>query len=537
MAIAKLCRVVLASPKSDSGVMIAKLCKYSFFHPSNRDGLVEDPNLLLLLSRIHLIYSEANELLATQHIESEEIHQIFHAKDLFSLADALNSEMTDLKIELQVKKLSLTRINKIQRRLFALRDAAHIFFNNVRRIRVFQGFRRIIVVEGFVPSDKLQLFQQQLHGYIALNESVEKRLAREPYIPTLIVNPKIISLFENISLVQGLPRYNEIDPTPIVAFVFPLFFGVMLADIGRGLVLISVGLFVAFKMRKYGVWGWMLAILGSSSFVMGLFTGEVFGLRISTPFQIIVPLQNALENPTSTESLLFIFEIATVIGTFHLATAYAIAIINQIRSRNRIEAFLGHLPTLLLYSSSVPFLLAVIGVQFRFQEIFSSQTSTPLLNSLLGIQIPISLVAQTSVPIFVTSYMAMMFGRSLAYLIIREDRHIVTEALESGLVEGILKPIEFLANTISYIRLGALLLLSIILGSLTGRILELGLVGIPIFILANVGLIAIEGLIVYVQDLRIHLYEWFSKFYFGFGVTFSPLNSKGEFSEIKWQLH
>ena len=537
MAIAKLSRVVLVSPKSDSGVMLAKLCKYSFFHPSDRDGLAEEPTLLLQLSRIHLVYSEANELLGEKDIDSEEIHQTFHAKDLFSLADVFTREMTGLKQELQIKELSLARMTKIHKKLFAIRDAAHILFNNLRRIRVFQGFRRTIVIEGFVPSDKLQLFQQQLSEYIALSEPVEKRLAREPYIPTLIVNPKIISLFENISLVQGLPRYNEIDPTPIVAFVFPLFFGIMLADIGRGLVLIAVGLFVAFKMRKFGVWGLMLAILGSSSFVMGLFTGEVFGLRISTPFQIIVPLQNALENPTTTESLLFIFEIAAVIGTFHIATAYAIAIVNQIRSKNRIEALLGHLPTLLLYASSISFILALIGVQFRFQEIFSSQISTPLFNSLLGIQIPVSLVAQISLPILVTSYIVMMFGRSIAYLIIRDARHIITEALESGLIEGILKPIEFLANTISYIRLGALLLLSIILGSLTSKILELGLVGIPIFILANVGLIAIEGLIVYVQDLRIHLYEWFSKFYFGFGVKFSPLISKGEFSEIKWQLH
>ncbi len=534
MAIAKLCRVVLASPKSDSGVLLAKLCEFSFFHPSDREGLVEDPQLLFLVSRIHLVYSEANELLAEQHLSIEKAHQTFQARDLPSLADALTHEMLELKEELQTQELGEERKAEIYMRLFALRDAAQLSFNNVRRIRVFPGMKRTIVIEGFVPSDVLQPFRQKLHDYIISIEPVEKRLAREPYIPTLIINPKIISLFENITLVQGLPRYNEIDPTPIIALVFPLFFGIMLADLGRGLVLLTVGLFMASKMQKYGNWGRMLAILGSSSFVMGLFTGEAFGLRISTPFQLIVPLRSALENPTSIESLLFLFEMAAVIGTFHIATAYAIAIINQIRSRNRIEALLGHLPTLLLYSSSIALFLALIGVQFRFQDVFTSLSPTPLFRGLLGIQIPTSLVAQISFPIFIASFLTMVHGRALAYFIMHNDRHIVVEALESGLLEGILKPIEFLANTISYIRLGALLILSIILGSLATRVLELGLLGIPIFVLVNLGLIAIEGLIVYVQDLRLHLYEWLSKFYFGLGIPFSPLVSRGGISEIRW---
>src|SRR3972149_6903821 len=109
MAIAKLCRVVLASPKSDSGALLAKLCEFSFFHPSDREGLVEDPHLLLLVSRIHLVYSEANELLAEQHLSIENAHQTFQARDLPSLADALIHEMLELKQELQTQELGEER--------------------------------------------------------------------------------------------------------------------------------------------------------------------------------------------------------------------------------------------------------------------------------------------------------------------------------------------------------------------------------------------------------------------------------------------
>lgn len=522
MAIAKLNRAVLLCPKSELALMLTRLCRFSFFHPSDREGLIEHPQLLMLVSRIHAIYSEANELLANAIIEEE--GRTFEARDLPDLVEVLSEELIEIKQRLQTEEKS-----EIYPQLVAIRDAAQLAFNNLRRIRVYPDFRRFVIIEGFIPSDMAQDLTKQMQSYIIDIEPVEKRLAREPYIPSLIVNPKIVSLFENITLAQGLPRYNEIDPTPIIAFVFPIFFGMMLADMGRGLILLAVGLLMASRMKgKYGNWGRMIAILGTSASIFGFLRGEFFGLPI-TPLQTL-PFRFDVEAPTA----LFLLEVAVVLGTFHLATAYALAILGNVRSRNYIEAFLGHLPTLLFYSSSIAFFLAVIGNEFQLQNLFSNNFPAPLFRKFLGLNIPVYLLALISFPIVAVSFLVMVFGRALGYFFTHGRRKDIVHALQSGLLEGLLKPIEFFTNTISYARLGALLIISSILGTLTRRILEIGLLGIPLFAIANIALISIEGFIVYVQDLRLHLYEWMTKFYFGLGIPFSALTSKSGACEIRW---
>jgi V/A-type H+-transporting ATPase subunit I len=224
--------------------------------------------------------------------------------------------------------------------------------------------------------------------------------------------------------------------------------------------------------------------------------------------------------------------VAVIIGTFHLASAYAIAVINQVRSRNYIDALLSHLPTLLLYSSAVPFALSLSGVQFQWQEIFASNSSISAFEQLLGWHVPVSLVAMVSFPILAGSFLTLILGRPLAYL--GRPKNQIVKALGEGLLEASLKPIEFLANTVSYARLGIFLIIGTIMGSLANRVLELGILGIPLAAVFHIGQMAIEGLIVYIQDLRLHLYEWLSKFYFGLGIPFTALALRGEAFEIRW---
>ncbi len=83
--------------------------------------------------------------------------------------------------------------------------------------------------------------------------------------------------------------------------------------------------------------------------------------------------------------------------------------------------------------------------------------------------------------------------------------------------------IEFLANTISYSRLAILFLVHIVLMKTLNASLALGAVSIPLIVFGNLGIMALEGLIVYIQSLRLHVYEWFTKFYLGSGSKFTGL--------------
>ncbi|MCS4538274.1 MAG: hypothetical protein HYY67_05400 [Thaumarchaeota archaeon] len=535
MAIVKLNRVTLVCPKSELRILSSRLCEFTAFHPSDRRDLVDDPELLHLSSRAHFVYSEANELLTGQPLEQEQklsVRSMFRARDLLDLVNVLTKELVEIKFELGQPD---SNKSETYLRLRAMREAALAVFNNVRRIKVLPSLKRFVAIEGFIPSHLVESFRTHIQEYLVSAEPVKGRLSLEPYIPSLIVNPRVISLFENIALAGGVPRYNEIDPTPIIAFVFPAFFGIMFADLGHGMVLLALGLSLAFRGKgKYRYWGRVLAVLGLAAVATGSITGIIFGFDFPTPFSHLFPFSRILAGPFSPDSALLLLEVAVIIGTFHLASAYAIAVINQIRSRNYIDALLNHLPTLLLYSSAVPFTLALSGVQFQWQEIFVSNSSISGFEQLLGWHVPVSLVAIVSFPILTGSFLTLILGRPLAYLAQTNKHGKVVKAIGEGLAEAILRPIEFLGNTISYARLGVLLIVSTALGSLVNRVLELGILGIPLAAVLHIGQMALEGLIVYIQDLRLHLYEWLSKFYFGLGIPFTPLALRGETFEIRW---
>jgi len=159
---------------------------------------------------------------------------------------------------------------------------------------------------------------------------------------------------------------------------------------------------------------------------------------------------------------------------------------------------------------------------------------TPFFQELLGINIPISEVARISLPVFLAAMISTMLGRG--YLDYRSEKGgwKVARAVGLGVLEGIVKPFEFFTNTISYLRLGILAILGTILTTLAAATLGLGFIGVGIAAFANLGIISIEAFMIYVQDLRLHIYEWFSNFYSGSGTAFEPLTSKGFAFSVRW---
>jgi V/A-type H+-transporting ATPase subunit I len=216
--------------------------------------------------------------------------------------------------------------------------------------------------------------------------------------------------------------------------------------------------------------------------------------------------------------------VAIVIGTIHLASGYAIAFVNQERAGNYPDAFLERLPTIVLYLFLIPFAFAVAGTGLNLGVLFTSTAPTPVFNDLFGIGIPIS----------ETALLVLIAGHPIRdYLTTRTLKGAV-RGLGAGLLEGVAKPFEFFLNTISYIRLGVLLVTTTLLGSLVAGVLSYGILGVLIAVFLNIAVIALEGVVVYIQDMRLQLYEWFSRFYAGTGTPFTPLVSKGAHFTVSW---
>ncbi len=122
-------------------------------------------------------------------------------------------------------------------------------------------------------------------------------------VPIKIVNNKFATLFEPILRMYSLPNYHDIDPLPLFAPFFMLFFGLCMGDLGYGLIITAVSLLIVFTkpaIRSYGMLG---ALLGGMTCVCGFITGTFFGIDLSTvDWQWIKPIQPYFINDSMKDS-------------------------------------------------------------------------------------------------------------------------------------------------------------------------------------------------------------------------------------------
>ena len=145
------------------------------------------------------------------------------------------------------------------------------------------GTKNFAIIQGYIPNDTEKKFKHLTKDYVSVleNTKVQNKITEEEMIatggwtemdinkektpvPTLFSNKKYIKTFEVITQSQGIPGSGERDPTPLIAFVWPLFYGIMFADLGHGLLLFGLGMLL--RQRGNGsitTWGTLLAASGA----------------------------------------------------------------------------------------------------------------------------------------------------------------------------------------------------------------------------------------------------------------------------------
>jgi vacuolar-type H+-ATPase subunit I/STV1 len=112
-----------------------------------------------------------------------------------------------------------------------------------------------------------------------------------------------------------------------------------------------------------------------------------------------------------------------------------------------------------------------------------------------------------------------------------------SEGFTTSVVNYFIELIELASNTISYIRLAVLFLVHVLLMRVVNGAIALGLLGLPVLILGNLGVTALEGLVVFIQSLRLHFYEFFSKFFQGGGTQYAPVTTTSRHARVTWTSH
>ncbi|MDR3239653.1 MAG: ATPase [Clostridiales bacterium] len=313
--------------------------------------------------------------------------------------------------------------------------------------------------------------------------------------PTKLKNPPLIRFFEFFTNMYGLPAYGEIDPTPFLAVTYTLLFGFMFGDLGQGAVIAALGL-ILYRAKGIAL-GAVMSVIGVASMIFGVLYGSVFGFEIPALWR---------RPEADINTTLFT---AVGIGVVLIFCAMLLNIINAIRQKNWPKFFFS--PN---GAAGFIFYAAVIAI------VLSVLLNHPILTAALAIVfiiIPLILIA------FREPLANLAAGRRT-----KMENGIALFTLEI-IIEIFEVLLTYFTNTVSFVRVGAFALshagmMSVVrLMSHTAMDNSYNLIAM---ILGNILVIAMEGLIVGIQVLRLEFYEMFSRFFEGGGRAFESYRSR-----------
>lgn len=446
------------------------------------------------------------------------------------------------------KKIEALRKSSVIPQILSLHESAKLAKDVLETTRKPAGTKNFAVIQGYIPNDDEKKFKNLTKDYVTVLEDAKVQEKENEVLPTLLSNKKYIRTFEVITQTQGFPGYGETDPTPIIAFVWPLFYGIMFADLGHGLLLFGLGMLL--RIRGNGsirTWGTLLAASGAAAAIAGLGTGEVFGFHIqeiSILKPVFVPLGNIVGvlnvSELSFDQVIKILKVSVAIGIVHILMAMFLRLRKDIKDRKKDFILTHDIPTIVQFLAVVSLILAAIGSGYDIIGMFGiggkvHNEPVPWLTFIFGDWVTVDLVAKAAPPVIIATVAVMIYGAKKEQEEAAKHGHDEGGGLMGIIIEVILvRIIEVLSNVISYTRIGIMLLVHAALLVTVNQSYVAG-GGYAVLIGGNIGIMLIEGLIVYIQTIRLHLYEWFPKWYVGDGTEFKKLVPKMLYSNIIWK--
>ena len=467
-------------------------------------------------------------------------------------------QLSESKIkELVSKQKSLTKeiqnlTKKKRAEILAMHEKAYVTKEVLESLRKPGGTRSFSVIQGYIPAKMEKQFKKVTEEWMSVVEKIDDpKLAAQA--PVLFQNPRFAKTFEVITESQGIPKHGEMDPTPMIAIMWPIFYGLMFADVGHGLLLMGLGLL--FKLKGQGNlarWGMLIAISGAAAAIAGVGQGEAFGFHIDhfEPFGSLLH-EGGILHPISWivgvisvaeltfEQVITILKVSIFLGIVHLLWAFALRIIKLVKDGHKLTVFTEAIPNVTLYGGIVVIMMCAIGSGYDVMGMYKSvhTEAVPWVTVFLGDWAQVWIISRIAIIITIASIVIMMVGG-----IMHNKRHPEEGgSMVNVIIEVLLgKSIECLAHTISYARIGIMLLVhAALLLTVNNSFESMGgwnsPSGAALIIGGNIGIMMIEGLIVFIQALRLHLYEFFTKWYDGGGKPFRQILPEMLYNQLLWK--
>ena len=470
--------------------------------------------------------------------------------EAYSLAESKIKELTKKQKAISKELSSITK--KIRGDILTMHENALVAKEVLETLRKPGGTKNFAVIQGYIPKKMEKKFKEVTSQWTSITEEVKDKdtLAE---LPVYLDNPRWVKTFEVITNSQGIPKKGEFDPTWMVALMWPIFYGLMFADVGHGLLLMGLGLLFKFKGQgNLSRWGMLLAISGGAGALAGVFQGEVFGFHIEhfVGFEMLLheggPLHSIswLIGSISVAELTFdqvimILKVSLFIGVIHLGWAFLLRIRNFAKKKDKDGLIFEAIPNMLMWLGVFGVMMGAIGSGYDVMNMYSKihAEAVPWVSVLVGEWAVVWIVVRVSVILILACVVLMIIGG------IKHNKKHPEDGgdMVSVIMEVLLgKTIECLAHSISYARIGIMLLVHAALLLTVNQAFEsLGGLSSPmamvLIIGGQIGIMMIEGLIVYIQSLRLHLYEFFTKWYDGGSQPFKQLVPETVYNSYSWK--
>ena len=470
--------------------------------------------------------------------------------EAYSLAESKIKELTEKQKAISKELSSITK--KIRGDILTMHENALVAKEVLETLRKPGGTKNFAVIQGYIPKKMEKKFKEVTSQWTSITEEVKDKdtLAE---LPVYLDNPRWVKTFEVITNSQGIPKKGEFDPTWMVALMWPIFYGLMFADVGHGLLLMGLGLLFKFKGQgNLSRWGMLLAISGGAGALAGVFQGEVFGFHLEhfVGFEMLLheggPLHSIswLIGSISVAELTFdqvimILKVSLFIGVIHLGWAFLLRIRNFAKKKDKDGLIFEAIPNMLMWLGVFGVMMGAIGSGYDVMNMYSKvhAEAVPWVSVLVGEWAVVWIVVRVSVILILACVVLMIIGG------IKHNKKHPEDGgdMVSVIMEVLLgKTIECLAHSISYARIGIMLLVHAALLLTVNQAFEsLGGLSSPmawvLIIGGQIGIMMIEGLIVYIQSLRLHLYEFFTKWYDGGSQPFKQLVPETVYNSYSWK--
>ncbi|MHB1867763.1 MAG: V-type ATP synthase subunit I, partial [Nitrososphaerales archaeon] len=338
----------------------------------------------LRLQRIPKLKGRPTEVLAKLKQEKEEAE----------------SEMRDVEAKLRLIS------EKNYSSLASLEEQLAIEARKLEVINNFGFTDNTFVLEGWVPEHKLASLKEVLGKHAKTATLFELESDEKP--PTLLENPKRLRYFESFIRFYTLPQSGEFDPTLIFAFTFPIFFGLMLGDVGYGLAIIGISYWILNRVRqnprkktiipkklrsfarnifkpiqfqKLAMAMMPGAVIGV---IFGFFFNEYFGFHLNqylftylnSNFNLGLPSSGAFLDPSSTRGLKDLLLFTGYVGMFEVSFGLVLGMINSYWMHEKKHIF-----------GKLGWLLVAWGISLIGLTVLHHGTISPTANPIAGVYI------------------------------------------------------------------------------------------------------------------------------------------------------